>query len=168
MNYKYRILFFAIFVSLFLVSFWVGTTYKMPNDQAKEFLKEYQASTHGIDSIGIFLHNIPNALAMFVPGLGIGWGIYNAWSTGAAFRLLFSLTPLSQASPIMILLSKPFGVMEIVSYGMAMSQSLVLTLVLIKKNSLKKELWHTCIKVGIVTAILLAAAFVESSMMSQA
>ena len=139
----------------------------MPNDQAKEFLKEYRASTQGIDSIGIFLHNMPNALAMFVPGLGIGWGLYNAWSTGAAFRLLFSLTPLSQASPIVILLSKPFGMMEIVSYGMAMSQSLVLTLVLIRKNSIKKELWYTCIKIGIVAAILLAAAVVESSMMSQ-
>lgn len=140
----------------------------MSNDQAKEFLKEYSTSTQGIDSIGIFLHNIPNALAMFIPGLGIGWGIYNAWSTGAAFKLLFSLTPeLSQANPIAVLLSKPFGVMELVSYGVAMSQSLALVLALIKKNFLKKELRYTCIQVGIVVVILLAAAVVESSIMDQ-
>ena len=166
LDYKYRLVFFAIFVAVFLLAFWMGTNYKMTNDEAQEFLKGYNDSTQGIDAPGIFLHNIPNALAMFIPGIGIAWGAYNAWSTGAAFSILLLLNPVSPPStPVAVLLSRPYGIMELVSYGIAMSQSLFLLLVLVKRKSIKKELYHTMIQVGIVSAILLVAAFVESSMM---
>lgn len=167
MDYRHRLVFFAILVAVFLLSFWIGTTYKMSNDEARQFLKEYRASTQGIGTSGIFLHNISNALGMFVPAAGVGWGVYNAWSTGAAFKILLSLNSvLSQSSPVVVLLSTPFGVMEVVSYGIAMSRSLFLLLVIVKKKPLKKELRNTAIEIGIVSITLLVAAFVESSMMN--
>ncbi len=165
LDYRYRLVFFAALVAVFLVSFWVGTTYKMSNDEARQFLKGYRASTQGIGAFGIFFHNISNTLGMFIPAAGVGWGVYNAWSTGAAFKILISLSSvLSQSSPIVVLLSTPFGVMEVVSYGIAMSRSLFLFLVVVKKKPLRKELRNTAIEIGIVVSILLAAAFVESSM----
>ena len=166
MDYRYRLAFFAALVAVFLVSFWIGTAYKMSNDEARQFLKEYHASTQGIGPFGIFVHNISNTLGMFVPAVGVGWGIYNAWSTGAAFKILISLnSTLSQSSPVVVLLSTPFGLVEVVSYGIAMSRSLFLLLVIVKKKPLKKELRNSAIEIGIVAMVLLAAAFVESSMM---
>lgn len=168
MDYRYRLVFFVVFVTVFLLSFWIGTTYKMSNDEARQFLKEYRASTQGIGVYGIFLHNISNTLGMFVPAAGVGWGAYNAWSTGAAFKILLSLNSvLPQSSPVVVLLSTPFGVMEVVSYGIAMSRSLFLLLVIVKKKPLKKELGNTAIEIGIVSITLFVAAFVESSMMNQ-
>lgn len=166
MDYRYRLAFFAVLVAVFLVSFLIGTTYKMSNDEARQFLKEYHTSTQGIGAFGIFVHNISNTLGMFAPVAGVGWGIYNAWSTGAAFKILLSLNSiLSQSSPVMVLLSTPFGVMEVVSYGIAMSQSLSLLIVVVKKKPLMKELRNTAIAIGIVAIVLLVAAFIESSMM---
>lgn len=167
MDYRYRLVFFVVFVTVFLLSFWIGTTYKMSNDEARQFLKEYRTSTQGIGAYGIFVHNVSNTLAMFVPAAGVGWGAYNAWSTGAAFKILLSLnSTLSQSSPVLVLLAKPFGVMEVVSYGIAMSRSLLLLFAIVKKKPLKKELRNTAIEIGIVSVVLLVAAFVESSMMS--
>jgi len=165
LDYRYRLAFFAALVAVFLVSFWIGTAYKMSNDEARQFLKEYRTSTQGIGPFSIFVHNISNTLGMFVPAAGVGWGIYNAWSTGAAFKILLSLNSvLSQSSPVIVLLSTPFGVMEIVSYGIAMSRSLFLLIVIVKKKPLKKELRNTALEIGIAAMILLVAAFVESSM----
>ena len=168
MDYRYRLAFLVVLVVVFLISFWIGTAYKMSNDEARQFLKEYRTSTQGIGAFGIFVHNVSNTLGMFVPAAGVGWGIYNAWSTGAAFKILLSLNSvLSQSSPVVVLLSTPFGVMEVVSYGIAMSRSLFLLLVIVKKKPLKKELRNTAIEIGIVAVILLVAAFVESSIMSK-
>jgi len=166
LDYRYRLAFFAALVGVFLVSFLIGTAYKMSNDEARQFLEEYRASTQGIGVSGIFVHNVSNTLGMFVPAVGVGWGIYNAWSTGAAFKILLSLNSvLSQSSPVIVLLSTPFGVMEVVSYGIAMSRSLFLLIVIVKKKPLKKELRNAAIEIGIIAGILLVAAFVESSMM---
>jgi hypothetical protein len=162
-----RVILFGIFIVVFLLSFFIGTFHKMSNDEAREFLKGYRASTQGIGPIGIFAHNLSNTIVMFIPGAGVGWGVYNAWSTGAAFKILMSLNAsLSQSNPVLVLLSRPFGVMELVSYAIAMSQSLLLLFALVKKRLTKKEMIYTAIEIGIVSAILLAAAFVESSMIS--
>src|SRR3989449_11757766 len=168
MSKKTRVISFGVFFGVFLVSYMIGTTYKMSNDEAQVFLKDFQGATSGIDSFGIFLHNTSIALLMFVPAFGVAWGSFTGWETGAGFSALISSNPmLSSVSPIALIFLSPFGVMELVAYSIGMSRSYLLVWRIIKRNQLKKQIIPTAIEVGIVIALLLIGGFVESSMLSQ-
>lgn len=165
MSKKIRAITFGIFVGIFLASYSIGAAYKMSGDEAKNFLKDFQSATEGIDAFGIFSHNLTDALPMAIPGFGIAWGGYIAWSTGAAFSALISQNPmLSHISPLVIFIVSPFGVMELGAYSIAMSRSLLLISAIIKRKSLKHELRNTAIEIGIIVVLLLAAGFIEAYM----
>jgi uncharacterized membrane protein SpoIIM required for sporulation len=165
MSKKIRILFFGIFFGLFLGAYSIGAANKMSAQDSQEFLKEFQDATNGIDGFGIFSHNVSIGLPMFVPGFGIAWGSYNAWSTGVAFNALISqLSQVSNIPPLAILLVSPFGLMELGAYSIAMSRSFLLAWVLIKREPIKKELQNTGIEIGVSIALLVVAAFVEFAM----
>lgn len=138
------------------------------DEDATEFLKEFQLAIEGIDAVGIFAHNISIALPMFIPGFGIAWGGFAAWSTGFAFSALVTTTPeLSQIPPLALLYLSPFGVMELVAYSIGMSRSFILIQTILKKKSIKLELTPTAIEVGIVIAFLLIGGFIEFMMIEE-
>jgi uncharacterized membrane protein SpoIIM required for sporulation len=162
MSKKTRLAAFAVFFGIFLLSYTIGTTYKMSDEESKEFLKDFQNQTHGIDAVGIFSHNTSVALPMFIPAFGMAWGSFTGWQTGAAFE---AVSPSSNLPPIALLLATPFGIMELVAYSIGMSRSLLLIWKIIKNRStLKGQIKPTVIEVGIVVALLLIGGFVESSM----
>ena len=108
------------------------------------------------------------ALPMFVPGFGIAWGSFAAWSTGVAFRALVSTTPaLAKLPPLAIIYLSPFGVMELIAYSIGMSRSFLLINTILKRQSLKQELRPTIIEIGIVFALLLGGAFIEYTMIQE-
>ena len=165
MSIKKRILASAVFVGVFLLSYMIGTLYKMSDEETKNFLKDFQNATQGIDAVGIFLHNTSVALAMFVPAFGVGWGSFTGWESGAGFAALASSNPaLANIQPLTLLLLSPFGAMELVAYSIGMSRSFLLVWTIIKKNPLRKEIIPTAIEIGIVIALLLIGGFIESSM----
>ena len=168
MSKKTRVISFGVFFGVFLVSYMIGTTYKMSNDEAQAFLKDFQGATSGIDSFGIFLHNTSIALLMFVPAFGVAWGSFTGWETGAGFSALVMTNPaLASIQPITLLLLSPFGVMELAAYALGMSRSYHLVWRIIKKNPIRKEIIPTGIEVGIVIALLLIGGFIESSIINQ-
>ena len=102
---------------------------------------------------------------MFVPGFGIAWGSFAAWSTGLAFRALVSTTPsLAKLPPLAIIYLSPFGVMELAAYSIGMSRSFLLINAILKRKPLMPLLRPTAIEIGIVVALLLAGAFIEYTM----
>ena len=142
--------------------------YKMSNEESNKFLNEFQSATAGIEAPGIFIHNISEALPMFIPAFGVAWGSFTAWSTGAAFGALIAKnSQLSSLPPATLFLFSPFGALEVIAYSIAMSRSYILVWRIIKKNPLKKEIRNTAIEIGTVAVILLVAGFVESSIISQ-
>ncbi|MDE1725732.1 MAG: stage II sporulation protein M [Thaumarchaeota archaeon] len=162
MSKKKRIFIFGIFLGIFLLAYTVGTWYRMPEDDARKFLKEFHSTTKGIGAIGIFLHNSSVALPMFVPGFGVAWGAFTGWETGAGFRVLMIENPqLSNLPPIAIFLSSPFGVMELVAYSIGMSRSCLLVLLLIRRKGIRVQMRAAGIEIGIVLALLLVGGFVE-------
>ena len=105
---------------------------------------------------------------MFVPGFGLVWGSYVAWSTGLSFGALVLTNPsLEKISPLSLLYLSPYGLMEFISYSIGMSRSFLLINALIRKRSLKNEIRQTAIEIGIVLALLLASAFIEFYMIRQ-
>ncbi|MDE1725662.1 MAG: stage II sporulation protein M [Thaumarchaeota archaeon] len=135
----------------------------MSDEDAKNFLDEFQSATEGIDTFGIFVHNLADALPMFVPGFGVAWGIYIALSTGIAFNALISQSGL-HISALTVFLVSPFGMMELVAYSIGMSRSLILISTLVRRRNVRHEIKNSSIEIGIVVALLLVAAFVESYM----
>ncbi len=157
-----------IFIGIFSAAYSIGSASNVSDEDAKSFLKEFEKSIQGIDAIGIFAHNTSVALPMFIPGAGIAWGSFAAYSTGIAFKALVSTTPmLDKIPPLALLYLSPFGVMELAAYSIAMSRSFLLINTIIKKRPLKPEIRPVAIEVGMVIAILLAAGFIEYTMLQE-
>ena len=167
MTKKTRLLTFGIFAAIFLISYFIGTAYKMSSDELTSFLKDFQSSNAGIDSIGLFLHNASVALPMFIPAFGAAWGSFTGWQTGAGFEaMIASDSSLSGMSPLSLFLASPFGVLELGAYSLGMSRSFLLIWRIIKKDQLKKQIIPTLIEIGIAIVLLLIAGFIESYMMT--
>jgi uncharacterized membrane protein SpoIIM required for sporulation len=98
---------------------------------------------------------------MFIPALGVAIGLFSAYSTGFVFRAIVETTPNLAGIPPALVLVTPFGILEVISYGIAMSQSIVLTHSMVLKRDLKSMLRPTLILIGIVSVMLLVAAYIE-------
>ncbi len=168
MTRKKRALTFLIFIGIFSGAYSIGAEMVVSNEDAMEFLKDFQLSIEGIDAIGIFLHNSSIGLPMFIPGAGAMWGVFAAWSTGFAFSALVTTNPaLETIPPLAVLFLSPFGVLELAAYSLGMSRSFLLIHTIIKKNPIKPQLRITAIEVGIAIALLLVGGFVEYAMIQQ-
>jgi hypothetical protein len=168
MTKKKRVLTFLIFIAIFSGAYSIGAEMIVSNEDAMTFLQEFQLSIEGIDAIGIFLHNASIGLPMFIPGAGVIWGAFAAWSTGFAFSALATTNPILETiPPLSVLFLSPFGVMELAAYSLGMSRSFLLIHTIIKKNSIKPQLRMTGIEVGIAIALLLIGGFIEYAMIQQ-
>jgi hypothetical protein len=99
---------------------------------------------------------------MFIPGFGIIWGIFSAWSTGFAFAAIVTTIPeLEKIPALSILLLSPFGLMELFAYSLGISRSFILIKAIIQKTSLIQYIKPTIIEVGIVIGFLLVGGYLE-------
>jgi hypothetical protein len=101
---------------------------------------------------------------MFIPGFGIALGGFSAFSTVLVFNAISHTSPaISSISPL-----TPFGILEIIAYGIAISRSGILCYQLIKdtnkRSSWRKYVIPTIIEIGIVVIILFIGAIVEWQM----
>lgn len=167
MTKKRRFAFLGIAAAIFAAVYSAGAASTMSEEEAKNLKDLFGKQVEGIDAIGIFLNNFRIAAAMFIPGFGIFVGIFSAYSTGLVFKALAQTTPEIANLPPLIILATPFGMMEVISYGMAMSQSAIFAYEIWKKRSLKPILIPTMIQLGIVAALLLAGAVIEYYMIKE-
>jgi hypothetical protein len=166
---KRRVIFFFVFLAVFSAAFTGGASTTVSEQDAKMFLEEFdkllgtlQSGNFGIE---IFLHNMQVGLPMFVPGFGVGWGIFSAFSTGFAFAAIATTQPLlTKIPPLVMIFATPFGLMEIAAYSIAMSRSFLLIVGLIKKTKISQEWKFVAIEVGIVIGLLLAGGIIEAYM----
>jgi len=166
---KIRIILFFIFLGIFSAAFQIGTMSTVSEDEANAFMAEFEDLILDIDAFGIFTHNTTIALPMFIPGLGVVWGIISAWSTGFAFAAIVSITPqLEGITPLSILYLSPFGFMELVAYSLGTSRSFILIKAIIKKNNLIQFIKPTIIEIGIMLALLLSGGYIEFYMLELA
>ena len=157
-----RILSFFAFMAIFSLTFALASEIQLPEDEATEIMDQFEAMTKGIDAVGIFVHNTSIALPMFIPGFGIVWGMFAAFSTGIAFSAMKGTFPLLEQIPsLSILFMSPFGLMEIAAYSIAMSRSYILIYRLIKKIPIRPDIRAICIEVTILVILLLAGGFLE-------
>lgn len=139
------------------------------DEDAKNFMLEFEELVLDIDAFGIFAHNTTIALPMFIPGFGVAWGIFSAWSTGFAFAAIVTTAPiLADVPPLAILFLSPFGLMELTAYSIGISRSFILIKAITKKINLTQFIKPTLFEVGIVIALLLAGGYLEFYMLELA
>ncbi|HJN20483.1 MAG TPA: stage II sporulation protein M [Candidatus Nitrosopelagicus sp.] len=157
-----RILLFFILMAIFSAVFAISAEANLPEEEVEMIMEEFESMVEGIDAFGIFLHNTALSLPMFIPGFGIIWGMFSAFSTGIAFAAIKSMNPLLEQIPALsILFMTPFGLMEVAAYSIAMSRSYMLIHKIIKKVSIRSDIPVTLVEIIIVVSLLLVGAYVE-------
>jgi Zn-dependent protease/predicted transcriptional regulator len=169
---RQRFLFLAFGMIIFIIAYFVGAIFvKINTNEAEIIRKHFQQELRGINEYKIYINNFRVALGMFVPGFGVALGMFSGFSTGLVYNAVSHTTQLvSHISPLILFLT-PFGILEIIAYGIAISRSGILSYQLIKDRN-KRKTWHgyvipTIIEIGIVLLILLIAAIIEWQMVHQ-
>ena len=151
-------------MAAFMLAYAVGAALPLGEQEAEDVRTSFLADIETIDQTGIFLNNIAIALAMFIPGVGAGLGIFSGISTGVVFNAFALVTPELAGVPPLSVLVTAFGLLEVFAYGLAMSRSAMLAIQLAKKS--ERQHWRqfaaaTAIEVAIVFIVLLAGSVIE-------
>ena len=157
-----RIVLFFVFLGIFSASFAVGAEIQVSEEESKIVLEELESLIGDIDAIGIFTHNTSLSLPMFIPGFGIAWGAFAAFSTGMAFSVIQDANPILENIPsLTILFMSPFGLMEVAAYSIAMSRSYMIVHKMIRRMSIRPDFRVIGLEIAIVVGLLLTGGFVE-------
>ena len=149
-------------MAIFSISFAIGAEIQISEDESAVLLEEFETLIDGIDAVGIFVHNVSLALPMFIPGFGVAWGAFAAFSTGMAFSVLKDASPmLANVQSLTILFMSPFGLMEIAAYSIAMSRSYMIVHKMIKRMPIRPDFRVIGIEISILLGLLLIGGFVE-------
>ena len=157
-----RIVLFFVFLGIFSTSFAIGAEVQVSEEESKIILEQLETLIGNIDAVGIFSHNTTLALPMFIPGFGIAWGAFAAFSTGMAFSVLKDASPMLANIPsLTILFMSPFGLMEVAAYSIAMSRSYMIFHKMIKRMPIRPDYRIIGIEIAILVGLLLTGGFVE-------
>jgi stage II sporulation SpoM-like protein len=162
-HFKRRALYITLGILAFLTLYLAGTQANLDYNTSIKLKQEFMRKIEGLNYLGIFANNLIISALMFIPGIGILFGLFSGYSTGTIFSAITQTSQTAtnqQLSPLLILLT-PFGIMEIFCYGLAISRSSLLLFSLIKKNNIVKQLKYTLIEIAIIVAILFFAALIE-------
>ena len=166
-----RIILFFIFTAIFAAVYGSSAILSEPTEaEVQEVMDFFDSIVDTIDGIGIFVHNTTIAIPMFIPGFGVAWGLFSAYSTGFAYSAIAAANPeIAQLNPLAVLLT-PFGLMEVTAYSIAMSRSALLAKNVIQKNwnHIKNERLVISVEIGIVIGLLLVGGIVEMWMIETA
>jgi hypothetical protein len=164
-NFKRRILYLLVGIIAFLIFFTIGTLVTFDESTSQELKQQFQNKIKNIDSLGIFFNNFLISILMFIPGIGIAFGLFSGFSTGNIFVIITRDLPI-QIPPLLVFLTI-FGIMELVSYGIAISRSYLLLINIIKRTNIKENLIYAGIEIGIVSIILFVSAIIEWDLIRQ-
>jgi uncharacterized membrane protein SpoIIM required for sporulation len=164
-----RIGYLAAGVIVFIAAYSVGAGLTLSGEEAEIIRSSFLEDIENIDQAGIFLNNIRVALMMFVPGVGAGIGAYSGVSTGMVFNAFAQISPELAATPPLSVLATPFGILEVLAYGLAISRSGMLVAQLAKKDERRE--WrrialYTGIEIGLVISALVAGSLIESEVIA--
>ncbi len=162
-NFKKRMFFFFMAMLLFLGLFQLGFSIKLDKSFSEELSKNFKNQIQGIDEIGIFLNNYKIALVMFIPVIGLVVGSFSAFSTGLIFNSIVNLSNVNFANPLIVFLT-PFGILELVSYGLAISRGGIFLFEILKKSISKKSILYLFVEISLVSIMLFVGALIEWSM----
>lgn len=158
-----RALIFASILMASIAMTFVGTLAQVDRSEAEKVGEEVKAIIKHTPLIPyIFGNNLMHCLLMFVPLLGLIYGMFVMYNTGVVIKMLS--VALLQAEAYIAFFSLfllPHAWIEYVVYSIAMSQGLWLIRAALK-GEFKREVSHTYKWVTICAIALLIAAVIET------
>lgn len=157
-----RIVITAIFFIVALMVMVLGVVaFNINMQEAQEIKKQMEDEFNQFNDLRfIFGNNLIHTLIMFVPIIGPIWGTFVLFNTGTIIAALSVADGVPPIMYLMVLFFTPFFWLEFGVYSIAMAQSTIWLLQLLRHRG-KKEAVRTCILVTICTSILLLSAIVE-------
>ena len=108
----------------------------------------------------IFGNNLLHTLIMFIPIIGPIWGGFVLFSTGTIITVISIAEGVPPILTFLLLFFTPVFWLEFGIYSIAMAQSVILFLKMLRHHG-RKEAVRTCILVTICASILLLSAILE-------
>lgn len=164
---KKRFLYTLIASLIFVLTYYIGSIAPLNEEYSSILREEFKNIIQNINYLSIFLNNFRITLGMFIPGIGAVIGLYAAYNTGLVYQSFAQTSPQLASIPSLLILLTPFGILEIFSYSLAISQSIILLKAIINKKLDKNLLYSTLIQVGMVALILFIAAIIEYYMIKE-
>jgi hypothetical protein len=164
-NMHNRIVIAVVFFVIALTATVVGLlVFRIPVSEAQKVRDDLQEGFLN-DPRFIFGNNLIHTLIMFVPIIGPFWGCFVLFNTGAAIAIIGIAEGIPPILAFLLLFFTPIFWLEFGVYSVAMGQSVIWLLKMIRHRG-KKEAIRTCILVTICASILLLSAVVEWIMIS--
>ena len=161
-NIKSRLFYLILGMIIFIIAYSIGALTDISKDEAEKLRQQFdKQEMKNIDRNAIFINNLRISIVMFTPAIGVGFGTYTGFSTGFTSNAIAETYPnLSSISTFQNLV-KPFGILEIFCYGLAMSKSWIIIHQILKRKKFKEIVIPIFIEIGIVIAVLFVAATIE-------
>jgi hypothetical protein len=146
----------------------VGTWAPLEEQEAKEIGDELNQTveslkTHNAVLQYIFGNNFMLALLMFIPIVGVAFGTYILYNTGAIIAAIAISNEVPPALYLIALFLTPVAWFEFIAYSAAMAESIWLTYRLWRRRG-KHELINACKFISVCAIILLVSAVIETIM----
>lgn len=157
-----RIVITIIFLIAALIVTAVGVVvFKIDVSEAQRLKEEIQEEFEQFnDPRFIFGNNLLHTLIMFAPIIGPIWGSFVLFNTGTLIAVLGIADGIPPILYFLLLFVTPVLWLEFGVYSIAMAQSVILFVQMLRHRS-KKEAVRTCILVTVCALILLLSAVVE-------
>ncbi len=94
-----------------MASYWLGAYTKLDSASAVKLRQEFMQKIVKLNYLGIFANNLTISLIMFIPGIGILFGLFSGYSTGLVFSAIIQTSHnQNQISHLLVILTT-FGIM---------------------------------------------------------
>lgn len=144
----------------------VSSLIPMSGREAEEMLEQAkQIIGEKITPIDIWLNNMVAALITYIPFIGVGIAGFIIFQTGRLFGALATLYGINSIMLILLAIATIYGLVEFIAYGTAFTESILLSYSIVKR-SVRSEVKWLLVSMGIVALLLLAAALMESALIT--
>jgi len=156
----------AAFAGLAL-SMVIGATSTLNPNEAAQIYEEFRSFVVGLTAspLGIFQNNFMIALLMSIPVAGAFLGAGIMYNSGV---ILSAASIAQRVDPMMLVLSTliwPVGIMEMLAYSLASTQSLLLAYAGYKRM-LRSEARNLAVTVAVVAVLLAASSVIEFTLLN--
>ncbi len=162
-----RILITAALLVLALIATVAGALFfRIDPAEARQLAEELEREVNRYNDVRmIFGNNLAITIIMFVPVIGPIWGLFVLFNTGTLFAVVGVAEGIHPILVFLLLLLTPVFWLEWAAYSIAMGQSVILVLQIIRRQ-FKRELTRTCVLITACTLILLGSAIIEWAMIN--
>jgi hypothetical protein len=162
LDMRTRIVITVVFFVVALIATMVGAivlTIDMSDAQKLKGQIEEEFSLFN-DPRSIFGNNFAYTLVMFIPIVGPIWGNFVLFNTGAVVAIFGVAEGIPPILLLLFLLFTPVFWLEFGVYSVAMAQSVVLFIQMLRHRG-REEAMRTCVVIAVCAVVLLLSAVIE-------